>query len=561
MSEQLQSGQKIERPGILVEDGSAGPVNGARREMRQILFLLMGVVALVLLIACANLASLLLARGAVRGHELALRVAIGAGRFPLVRQLLTESSLLALAGGVLGLVLTPIGTSLLGHMLAGIEEAPAFDLRIDYRVLLFTLALSLLTALLCGLLPALRATRSVPASGLRGKQAHGVQRLKLIRVLVAVQVALSLLLLVGAGLFLKTLAVLSLVDPGFRTQDVLTLRLDASKAGYRGRALVDFYERARQSFAAIPGVREVSTSNLVLLGHGVVSTGFTVPGRGDSGHLQANLLRVGESFFSTMGIPLLMGRDLSAADGEAGTKVAVVNETLARTLLSSPNPIGTTLRIGDTGVQVVGVCRDAKYEDLGRTSPTIYLPYRQYPGETGAMFFEVRTVVPPHSVAATVRRNVAALDRNVPLTSMRTQAALVDDSLLPFRLVAGLSACFGSLALLLSAIGLYGVMSFAVAQRTNEIGVRIALGARRGDVLRMVLRDALVVVGSGLALGIPAAAGATFIAQRTLYGIRLLDPIVPAVATGVLLAVGAIAAAFPAVRATRVDPVISLRHE
>jgi predicted permease len=529
--------------------------------MRQILFLLMGVVALVLLIACANLASMLLARGAVRTHEMALRVAIGAGRFPLVRQLLTESTLLALAGGVLGLALTPIGTSILARVLATVEEAPALDLQIDYRVLFYTLALSLLTALLCGLLPALRATRNSPVTGLRDKQGHGIRRLRLVRALVAVQVALSLLLLVGAGLFLKTVTGLSRVDPGFRTEDVLTLRLDASKAGYQGRALVDFYERARQSFAAIPGVREVSTSNLALLGHGVAASGFTVAGRSESGHLQANILRVGESFFSTMGIPLLTGRDLSAADNAAGAKVAIVNETLARTLLSGLHPVGVALRMGDADIQVVGVCRDAKYEDLGRTSPTIYLPYRQYPDETGAMFFEVRTAVSPLSVAAGVRRSLAALDRSVPLTSMRTQAGLVDDSLLPFRLIAGLCVGFGSLALLLSAIGLYGVMSFAVAQRTSEIGVRLALGARRSDILRMVLRDALVVVGIGLALGIPAAAGATIVAQRTLYGIRLLDPIVPAAATGVLLAVGAIAAAFPAVRATRVDPVISLRHE
>lgn len=558
------SAQRIEQAGIVLEDGRSGAVTGYKIQFRRPLLFLLGAVGLVLLIACANLASLLLARGAARRRELALRTAIGAGRFRLVRQLLVESLLLSLAGAGLGLALGASARTVLLSQVLPAGATARFDTATDARVLAFTLALALITALLFGLGPAFRAARVDPVCGLRDDSARTAPRLRLGKGLVSAQVALSLLLLAGAGLMLRTLVNIWSVEPGFQTEGLLLFRLNAATAGYKERQLVDFYERVRQRAAAIPGVTAVTLSDVRLVSGSVSTWGFTVPGRvlKPGEHLQANTLFVGDAFLATMGIPLLLGRDLAASDNADAPQAAVVNEAFARTIFPSEVPLGKTFRVGKSDIQIVGVCRDAKYSQLTRaTEPTMYRPYRQKSGQLGAMHFEVRTATPPLSVASAVRRAVTVLDRNVPLTDFKTQEAQIEESIAPQRLLTILCGSFAALAVLLSAVGLYGVMAYTVARRRAEIGIRLALGADRGSVLRMILREALLLVAAGVAVGLPAALALTRLVERALFGVKPQDPATFAGAVLLLLAVAAAAAWVPARRASRLEPVTLLRCE
>jgi predicted permease len=545
------------RPALVIEDGRSGPWISRSYYAKQ-LVPLMVVAGLVLLIACANLAGMLLARGAARQHEMALRAAIGAGRLRLVRQLLTESLLVSFAGTGLGLVLAWWGKQTLPKLLWPFDEPPRFDTHTDLRVLAFTLGLSLGTALLFGLAPAFRAARIHPAIGLRNNASRLAPRLRVGKALLAAQVGLSLLLLVGAGLLLRTLVNLWNVDPGFRTENLLLFRLDASTAGYEGGRLADFYDRARESVEAIPGVHAVTFSNLALLSGWMSNTSVTIPGRKKPG--MAYHLEVGDSFMSTMGIPLLFGRDFSSKDNQATPKVVIVNEAFARSLFEGENPVGKTITVNKTDFQIVGVCRNASYDRLtSAVPPTAYFPFRQ--AELRAVFFEVRTGVSPLSVAPAIRRAVAALDTNVPLTQMKTQTMQIEQLIASQRLFAALCGFFAALALLLSAIGLFGAMAYTVARRTGEIGVRMALGAPRGKVLWMVLRESLLLTALGAALGVPAALAATRLIENRLFGVKPNDPATIAVAAAALLAVGLIAAWIPARRAASIDPVTALRSE
>jgi predicted permease len=548
----------LERAGIVLEDGGRGPMTVRRHRAKQ-LFLLMGAVGLVLLIACTNLAGLLVARGAARKREMALRVAIGAGRLRLIRQMLTESLLISAAGGCLGLALAWWGQAAVVSFFGADWR---FDVEMDLSVLFFTSGVSLLTTLLFGLAPAIRAVRVDCAPALKGIDLQGAPRLRLGKVLVGAQVGLSLLLLVGAGLFARTLVNLWRVDPGFNTKGLLLFRLDASRAGYEGRRLTDYYESVRESVAAIPGVQAVTLANLPLLSGWMSSGGFTIPGRvvKERHGLQAHQMRVGDSFFATMGIPLLLGRDLNASDNESSPKVVVVNETFARSYFPGESPVGKVITLGKSDSEIVGVCRDAKYRSLTEAAPpTIYFPYRQQ--RVGAMHYEIRTAVPSLAVVAEVRRAVAAVDRGIPLTDVKTQTEQIEQTIAPQRLFASLCGFLALVALSLSAIGLYGVMAYAVARRTGEIGIRMALGAGGGDVLWMVMREALLVAAAGAALGVPAALAATRLVQSSLFGIKPNDPATIAGAAAVLLAVAAFAAWLPARRAARVDPLAALRNE
>ncbi len=556
------SKQKIERPGIALEDGRTGTL-AERRKLRLPLFLVMAMVGLVLMIACANLASLLLARGAARRHEMALRAAIGAGRLRLIRQSIVESLMISLAGGAVGLALATLGRTPVLSLVFAPGEGPRLNMEPDLRVLAFTLGAALLTALLFGLLPALRASSVDPAAGLKSEPGRAAPRLRLGKTLVAAQMGLSLLLVVGAGLLARTLVNYWNVDPGFRADGLLLFRLNAETAGYKGQQLVDYYERVRASVSAIPGVLGVSSSNVALVSGSVWAGGFTIPGRAlkPGEHLQAHQLWVGDSFLATMGIPLLLGRDLSASDTAAAPKVVVVNETFARSFFPDENPVGKSIAYGRFEYRIVGLCRDARYNSLEKTPPTLYFPYQQHPEGIAAMFFDVRTAVPPLSVGPAVRRAVAALDPNVPLTNLKTQVAQIAESISSYRTFAILCGFFAALALMLSAIGLYGVVAYTVARRTGEIGVRMALGASRGNVLRVVLRDALLLAAAGAAFGIPLAAAATRMAQSELFGIKPNDPTTIAGAVALLLAVALLAAWVPARRAATIDPVTALRSE
>jgi predicted permease len=552
------SDNRIEQPGILLEDGSRGPLL-ARRRAGPTLWLLQAVVALVILIACANLASLLLARGAAQRHEMSVRAAIGAGRGRLIRQQLTESLVIALAGGGLGLALAVwLKAVILGFFTAGAPGNLRFDLRTDANVLAFTLGLSVLTAVLFGLIPALRSTCVDPAAGLKDHSALGAPRLRLGKILVSAQVGLSMLLVFTAGLLVQTFANLRHVEPGFNPDNLLLFRLDAGQAGYKGPQLTEYFEGARRSLAAIPDVKAVAFSDLALVSGSKSTNGISIlgrPAKPNEEH-QAMQLIVSDSFFSTMGMGLVLGRDFSRTD----TGVAIVNETFARSLFPSEYALGKSFQVGSDGYRIVGVCRDAKYDNLrDNIQPTMYLPYRQHPA--GAVFFEVRSVLPAGSLASAVRKAVSALDPDIPLANLTTQRDLLENSIALERLFASLCSFLALLAALLSYIGLYGLMAYNVARRTSEIGIRMALGARSQDVARPILREAILLAIAGAAVGLPAALALGEVIRSNLFDIQPYDPTTMIGGVALLLSIAVFAAWIPARRAARTDPLAALRCE
>jgi predicted permease len=552
---------KMDRPGILLEDGSRGPLM-ARRWMAQPMYVLMAAVGLVLLVACANLASLLLARGASRQHEYAVRGAIGAGRWRLARQSLTESVVLALAGGILGLVFAQGGKAAVLSMMWDMAEDFHRDTSSDVRVLAFTFGVSLATALLFGLLPALKSAWVNPVDGIKARAMAGVSRLRLGKALVTIQVGLSLLLVVGAGLTVRTFANLSNVDVGFDTENLLLFRLDAGQAGYEKEQLTEFYDGLGRSLSAIPGVRSVSYSNMAPLGGGKSSSGISIPGRSTKPdeHLLADQMVVNGSFFATLGIPLLQGRTFESSDTADSPHVAVVNEAFIREFFADEYPIGRIFKHGSMDVQIVGVCGNAKYWNLrSEVPPIMYLPYPQW--REGGMCFEVRSVLPAESIVPAVRKAAAAADRNIPLTDVRTQTEQIGRQLTMERLFATLCGFVAALALLLSCIGLYGLMAYNVARRRSEIGIRMALGARPQDVAWPVVRGALFMTGIGAVFGGAGALVLVRFIRSMLYGVAPHDPLTLGASVLLLLAVAVLAAWLPARRAARIDPMVALRQE
>jgi predicted permease len=556
----------------VLEDGVSGLQLLRDHAMGPIL-ILSSVVALVLLIACANLANLLLARGAARRREIAVRLSIGAGRGRVIRQLLTESVLLAGLGAASGLALAPMLVRLVVRLTGGGGEI-VIGARLDWRTILFMATIALLTALLFGLVPALRTTRLDLTPALKDASSGAGRaggRHHTSRFLVAGQVALSTLLLAGAGLFVRTLVNLSSIDPGFQTARLLLFNVDGSRSGYKGEKLTALYEQIREKVGAIPGVQSVTLSDFALLAGFMSNSDVSIPGYvPKDGHDPLTYeMRAGNRFLSTLGIPLLAGRDLTERDVLHTQTVGIINETFRREYFAGGNPIGQFFCFGDgknpkpeDRVQIIGVCKDAKFDHLkNKIPPTVYLSYLQTPDFNDGMTFEVRTAMTPMAIAGAVQRTVAAIERNVPVAEMRTQEEQVQATLQTQRIFAGLVSSFGLIAALLAAIGLYGVMGYAVTRRTSEIGIRLALGADRGDVQWMVLRESLWMVGTGLVLGIPAALALTKLAQQSLYGIKPNDP-ASFLAAGVLMvAVAAIAAWIPARRAARVDPMRALRCE
>jgi predicted permease len=559
-------------PTLLLRPGVRG-VGNLRDESFDTLRILICVVALVLLIACLNLANLLVARSAARRREIAVRLSIGAGSGRLIRQLLTESLLLAGIGGTLGLLIAwPLLRVLLG--LISQSDALGIDARVDTRALAFTLCASLLAGLLFGTLPAWRATRVnlTPAlkegtSGLTG----ATPRQGLNRVLVSAQVALSLLLLVSAALFVRTLMQLSAVDLGFRPERLLAFNTDAKQSGYHERRLVEVYTRLQQKITAIPGVESVAMSDEGLMQGSENDTGVYVPGgRVPHGSNSSLVLYCSASFLSTMRIPVLFGRDLAPADERAGERLAIVNQRFVEQYLPDSNPVGQQFYLGDgkppkpgqEPLRIVGVAKNAHYTGVREElSPIAYIPYTSQKEDPYAMTFAIRTVLPPLSVATAVRRVVSDVDPAIPVAEMKTEEQQIAQSIGKERLFAGLVSAFGAVAALLAAIGLYGVMAYSVARRTVELGIRLALGAHRSNVQLMVLRQSLWMVLFGLATGIPAALALTRLIQKTLFGVKPTDPTSFVAAAFLMTVVGAGAAWIPARRASRVDPLSALRCE
>jgi predicted permease len=569
---QLRTLDPKDLPRLGVDSGSQGEMN-ARRGFVKPLRLLAWVVGVVLLISCANVANLLLVRASSRKKEIAVRLALGASRGRLVRQLLTESVLLAAVGGALGTLFALwIKDGLLLVTEWGGRDMNALHPQLDLRVLGFTLGLSFLTGVIFGILPALRATDLdlTPALKDTGRSSSAVGRSWLSKSLVVVQVSLSVLLLIGAGLLIRTLRNLQHVETGFNANNLLLFDVDPSLLNYKEDKLATLYQQAFNRVEAVPGVRSVTFSRHALLSWGATTTSVFVPNvlgpDGKPKDFDTKLHIVRENFLSTMEIPLLIGRNLTERDVAHAPLVAVVNQSFAKAHFSNENPIGKRFgfeqnKAGE--IEIVGVAGDAKYtSQRDEVEPTVYQSWRQSPTEIAT--FEVRTTGDPKSFVAAVREAMHEVDSNLPLSNIRTQIEQADETLTMERMFAKLLTLFGLIAQQLAAIGLYGVMAYAVSQRTHEIGIRMALGADRRSVLMMVVRQGMILTVIGIAIGLGAAYVLTkYVESLTsmLFGVEARDPWTFAVTTVLLVAVALIACLVPARRATRVNPLTALRYE
>ena len=561
--------ERANLPALRLEQG-AGGLDSLRRQYSKPLYVLWAMVGLILAIACANTASLLLARASARTREMAVRISIGAGRYRVLRQLLTESVLLASLSGALGIFIAAAGTRVLTRLLANGQEGFTLHAELNWHVLAVTLGLSFLCGLLFGLAPALQLARPAVMPALkatsvterRGRLRHGIPRPSATQALVVAQIAISLLMLVAAGLFVRTLSNLQSVPLGFNRDNVLLFEVNAPQAGYPAAGVADFYAGLRQRLAEIPGVRHVTLSHASLIRAGR-SHPVTVNGVRAQGH---RILQAGPGFFTTMQIPLLRGREIEERDRQGTLPVAVVSDLFARTYFSGEDPIGRRMKVGGSSPiepEIIGIAATARYGGLkGTIPPVVYVSYAQIPSaQLRQMTYAVRTDGDPLRYVSAVRAVVREADARVPLTNIKTQAADIDQTINQEIVFARLCTAFAILALVIACVGLYGTMAYAVARRTREIGIRMALGARRGLVTWMVLREVCVLAALGLAIGVPVARAASRLVESFLFELKTNDPRALAVAVAILLSAALVAGYGPARRASRVDPMIALREE
>jgi putative ABC transport system permease protein len=552
---------------------AASGLSNLRRQYQQALMILMAIVGAVLLIACANVANLLLARSAARQREIAIRMALGSGRARLMRQLLTESLVLSLTGAALGILFAQWGTRLLVRFLSTSGNQVFLDLTIDARVLGFTAGIAILTGLAFGLAPAWRGTRVDPQSAMKAN-ARGViegSKFGLGKALVVLQVALSLMLVVGAGLMLTTFFKLETVDPGFKPEHILLTTVDLRNGHYPKERRAGVFREMLEHLRAMPGVRSASASTMTPISNSFWNEDLQIEGYTSKGQDDTLVYfnQVSDGYFETMGIQLVAGRDFNSHDTPASPKVAIINQTADNRYFAGRNPIGGRYRAEEGNrmsdvVEIIGVVKDGKYGTLREDIlPSAYVADGQGREEAQRDFitFELRVAGgAPTSIISSVKSAIADVNRDVSL-QFKALAVQVDESLARERLLATLSGFFGVLALLLAMIGLYGVMSYNVARRRNEIGIRMALGAEQSRVLRMVLGEVAILIGTGLAIGLGAAIGTTRFVESFLYGMKPNDPWTLSLAAGVLALVAALAGFVPARRASRLDPMAALRDE
>lgn len=554
---------------LTLDEGDKG-MSELRKHMKTPLTILLVCTALVLLIAAGNAANLLLARAAQRGKELSIRVAMGASRVQIVRQLLLEALILSCAGGLAGLL---TGVWILDLLIAQMspDSGPSYTIttHLDAPVLLFNLAVSLATGIIFGLYPAWAAARASLAGTLKedsNQSSSSRAGVRVRKALVTAQVALSLLLLIPTGLFLKSLVNLTRVDLGLRTENLITLRLSPDLNGYKPEQCLQLFQRVEQDLAALPGVSSVTASMIPLIagnswGNNINVEGFSKDAQADT-HSMFNV--VGAGYFGKMGIPLIQGREFTESDTAAAPRKAVVNETWARHFFPGQSPIGRRFNEGVGAaydIEVVGVVKDSKYASVRQEVPKLYfLPYAQKQ-DNGSMSFYVRSPLSAEQLAPQLRRAIAAIDPDLPIENLRTMQEQVRQSIRNDRLVFQLASAFAFLATVLAMLGLYGVMAFGVARRTREIGIRMALGAGETMIRRMVLSEVLLMLGIGALIGAPAALGLSRYAESQLFGVKPFDAAVVAGAMGALALAALFAGWLPARRATRVNPIEALRYE
>ncbi len=570
-SKLVASQPRILKQFLKLHDAGNG-VSSLRGDFADPLYVLMGVVGLVLLIACANVANLLLARATARQKEIGIRLALGAGRARVVRQFLVESLVLAAAGGLAGALFAAAGVKLLVRMVSEGSESLTLDVSPDFKTLLFTTGICLLTGLIFGLAPAWQSTRVNVSRTLKeaGRGLTGSSsRIGLGKILVIGQIAISAMLLIGAGWFVRTLRNLENIELGYSRDRLALVRVDLLSAGYSGDKLPLAYENLRDRLALIPGVRAVTYSQNGLFsgsesGDMISVEGYTSKKDDDRA---SRFDGVGPGYFTDIGIPMLLGRDIGPQDVAGSESVCVVNEAFAKFYFGASNPIGrhVTDEFPDNRktFSIVGVARDSRENGLTRAvDRRFYLSARQpLGGYSPFMNYEIRTMSDAGPVLEAARKTILSFDPAIRVEHPRTMQALLDENLLQRRLIAQLSAAFGGLALLLAAIGLYGVLSYGVARRTNEIGIRMALGAEGGSVIRMILSETALLIAIGLAIGVPASLACARFVQSKLFGLKPADPMTLVAAMGVLAAVALASGWIPAQRAAKVDPMVALRDE
>jgi putative ABC transport system permease protein len=564
------SKQRFRDKKLLLDTGSRGrPI--LQHDTKEPLLVLMGMVGLVLLIACANVANLLMARGAARQREIAIRMAVGAGRMRLVRQFLVESLTLSLIGGAVGLLVASWTINLLVGAIPDSIGAVGLSATLDFRLLVFTMTLSVVTGLLFGLLPAIKATRLNLEATLREQGSSvsgGVGQVRFRKGLVVSQVVLTTVLLVGAGLFARSLNNLKQLDLGLRPENLITFSIAPELNGYTPQRTIALFDQVHQNLSTQPSVESVSESLMAGFTDSNSGSNITVDGykaqENEEMHVGQNW--IGSGYFSTMGIPLLRGREFAASETSDSPKVAIINEAMSRRYFEGRDPIGSrfTFGAGDKvrpDIEIVGVVKDSKHATVrDKVGPFVYLPYSQLK-TLGNITFYVKTRQDVGSMATGLRSEVQRMDANLPVFNLKTLERQIDESLFADKFLTLLSMCFALLAALLASLGLYGVMAYTVTRRTREIGIRMALGATRGVISWLILREVVVLALIGLVVGLPAAYGLGRFAESLLFGVKASDPLV-FIGAGLLLTVATLLGGYlPARKAAGIDPLVALRCE
>jgi predicted permease len=549
-------------PRLDLSDGSHG-LGFAARMFKKPVYVLMTMTGFVLLLACANIANLLLARGAQRQREMSVRLALGAGRGRVLRQLLTESLLLAAIGGAGGIFLGYLGRNVIPRLMANAWDQDQLNIQMDWGVFAFAMAVTLMTGIVFGLAPAWLAARSEVSSSLKESAQTTTRRRKGLggKAIVAFQIALSTLLVVGAGLFLRTLFALDSIDVGFRTDHLILFEVAPPAKRYDLGKDVKLHQRLEQGFAALPGVQGVAPSSTAYIAGSMSNDDFIPEGQPD---VPEDVSLVGNAFFQTMGIPMIGGRSFGPQDTGTSQSVAIINQALAKKRFPNQNPIGKRFRAdgpADAWIQIVGICADTRYANLRDDAPPqFFMPYVQQKN-VGVLTYAIRTRLSPAELVPALRNVVQQADRDLPIIDIRTQQEQIDGNMQMERAFAALTSGFGVLALALACVGIYGIMAYTVANRRNEIGIRLALGAQPGQVRGMVLRESTGLAIVGIAAGVAAALALTRLVKTMLYGIQPYDPATMAAGVLILLAVALAASWIPARRAAGVQPMEALRHE